>query len=377
MRKFSRIVTAWLVLVAGCSSDAPDLASSISLPEPDWHSAGDLRSRTTLDESSVCTTCVELDSVSVLGGELDGPRAIDVGTGYVAVDGRGRFWLGQIESILVVAPSGEVISRVGRRGEGPLEFTAPRPAFSDNAGNVFVYDPGNSRVSVIDPGFSLVRDFPAPNAIRDIARVSDSVFFTNGSSIGGTPFRVISNDTIVADFGTAPQTPEADMFAFGPVAAAADGTLYWSSQYEFEISVRDLDGSELTRFIQPGFNVPRVELGPFTEANPPPNRILDLRVDDDGFLWVLKWVRQDDWRSGMISSGRDGRLGFLNRDSGNAFDTEIDVIDPSRGAVVARLRTDLMLRGFAGETFAFANQSDELGIPSIRVVRLGLKTTDR
>lgn len=369
------IVAAW-----SCGDSPDDAAEPASIPLPlaNWTTAADLPELRNLDETSSCSACLDIAPVTVLGSELEGARSIDGGTSGVAIDREGRYWVGQLESLLVLSPSGEVVSRVGRRGQGPLEFQNPIVDFSTSDGGVVVHDSRNARISVINEAFELVRTHPIQGVIRDIVPLSDSVYFANAASSRGQPFQILVNGVVSREFGSPPDSPGAEMLSVGPVAAhPPDGTLYSSSQYEYDLVVRDTAGAILTRVAKADFNVPPVELGAFTEENPPPNTVLDLKVDDDGFVWVLKWVREDGWRDGVISSGTDGQLRFLDNDPGNVFDTEVDVVDPSRGTVVARARTEVLIRGFAGDDQAYANESDDIGVPSIRIVRLELTGVGR
>lgn len=59
---------------------------------------------------------------------------------------------------------GELQTTIGRKGQGPTEFSSPRYAISDDAGRIHILDPGNSRISVWRGLDSLEKTIP----LRDV-----------------------------------------------------------------------------------------------------------------------------------------------------------------------------------------------------------------
>jgi hypothetical protein len=76
--------------------------------------------------------------------------------------------------VVVFAPDGSVRRIVPHRsGEGPGEFRRPTSLAVDDAGHVFILDPGLLRVLEFDTIGTLVRSIPSPLAYRVVPRAGD------------------------------------------------------------------------------------------------------------------------------------------------------------------------------------------------------------
>jgi hypothetical protein len=79
----------------------------------------------------------------------------------------GGIWLNDVSNGFVVRLDavGEMDHTVGRRGGGPGEFQAARDVEFGTAGRLLVLDPGNARISYIDPDGTLRRQVSIPGEI--------------------------------------------------------------------------------------------------------------------------------------------------------------------------------------------------------------------
>ncbi len=107
-------------------------------------------------ESQARLVLEEVLSIGSMSGEHD---AFGNVTG-VALDNRGRIVVADDlgHHLKVFEPSGAYLATVGRRGEGPGEFSAPWTITVGPADSVFVYDFRRSLISVFSPEYDWVRD---------------------------------------------------------------------------------------------------------------------------------------------------------------------------------------------------------------------------
>lgn len=86
-------------------------------------------------------------------GRMEGEGADVFGNLFsFAVDGVGRFWAldGQAQELRVFSATGDHVRTIGRRGQGPGEFAQAVRVEPGPDGNMWVMDPDNNRLSVID-----------------------------------------------------------------------------------------------------------------------------------------------------------------------------------------------------------------------------------
>ena len=104
-----------------------------------------------------------LEEVLVIGslaGEHDAfGRVMDV-----AVDRNGRIFIADdvAHHIKVFTADGAYEATIGRRGQGPGEFSAPWHVAVDPSDSLFVWDSGHSRILVFTPGLEYARSFVTP-----------------------------------------------------------------------------------------------------------------------------------------------------------------------------------------------------------------------
>ena len=96
-------------------------------------------------------------------GTLDGagPDMFGAITDF-EIDRYGRFWLfeGQAQELRVFAADGQFVRTVGRQGEGPGEFNRVIGMDWGPDGNLWIADPSNNRLSVVDTTGAFVASHP-------------------------------------------------------------------------------------------------------------------------------------------------------------------------------------------------------------------------
>jgi len=98
--------------------------------------------------------------------DLSNPAAIDV-------DGDGNIWVAdqRLHHVLVISPDGEILRTVGRNGEGPGEFRAPR-GVGIRGDRAYVLDNFHG-VQSFDMEGNYVAAYPTPRVLSDFDFVGD------------------------------------------------------------------------------------------------------------------------------------------------------------------------------------------------------------
>lgn len=160
------------------------------------------------DADDLCTTCVQLDELAVLG-DLTGDGFIQWSR-VATRDSLGRYWIGQDESLKVYDPAGRFLREVGRSGEGPAEFGRVTLAHTGSDGRVHVLDPRNVRESVFDANFALVEERRLPGTPASNATALNGGYVVNAwirSPDGlGLPLHIIRGEEVVPSFGMSDAT---------------------------------------------------------------------------------------------------------------------------------------------------------------------------
>ncbi len=90
-------------------------------------------------------------------------------------------------------PSGRLVKRTGRKGQGPGEFTAPR-FLAASGSYLFVTDQSIPGIQVFDKALNYVSRIPFSRPISDLAAISNDTLAIIPMSMGG------SGDVIIIDF---------------------------------------------------------------------------------------------------------------------------------------------------------------------------------
>lgn len=340
-------------------------------------------SNVTGEAAPVCTTCVEMELLAVLG-TVDDEGFLSTETRDVVVDPEGRFWVGQRGEIKIYDAGGGYLRTVGRSGEGPLEFGWARPNHVDGLGQIHVVDDRNLRESVITPAGELVEERRLPAAplalvptINGSGRLVANMWYGIPEAMG-EPLHLIDGSTVVRSFGARPEDGPATPVTIERVlGSGVDGAIYSAHPYEYRIEAWTPDLEKSWTFEGPALNDPPHVRGPFAPDNPPPNRLWAVQDDEDtGLLIVLLWERRPGWQESMVEvTTPDGSIVY--QPSGpdvsyaDMYAGKVELIDPGSGSVVASFVTDPLFTAFAGRRLAV--EAREIGgAPQVGIWQLTL-----
>lgn len=307
-----------------------------------------------------------------------------------AVDGRGNYVLLQPnhgEVPIIFGPDGRFKTKVGRKGQGPGEFTAAAHVSIDDHDTLFVAD-WTGRMSVFAPeGRRYVRSFIIPPSARASAVLTDRSIVLNSSvddkATAGMAFHLYRPDGYrfaATGDSTTPYLPSTDIFFIHRLARSSAGG-FWSLRLmgEYRIERWDVRGGRLaylTRAPEWYVGLPARLRGVDTNAlDPPPSQALAIWEDPVGLLWTMILVG-DSNRSRAKRSTRESSEGklYAYNDVDAAWDTMVEVIDTRDGQLVASRRFDIVLDqglGRGGLVLHTVERAD--GLYEARVVRLSLE----
>jgi hypothetical protein len=300
-----------------------------------------------------CPACrISLEPVVTLG-EPDGPGMLEADVNSVALDSRGRFFVfAGGPYFWVFEPDGTPIRRVGRQGGGPGEFQRVTGIVMDSEDSVYVFDPGQGRLSVYSPALELVRTNSTTNALSGDGSFIDGVMVLNQGIRTperlGYPLHVVDRDgRVSSSFGT--QTPgpfpleQRTAVEWRETAPAGDGTVWSARVNEYGIERWDPAGrlvEALARDVPwfPAWQTPENDV----ETAPVP-LITGISVQGDT-LWVMIAVPGPRWREGVAAGER--RPTIIDRDIYR--NSVIEAIDLRTRDVIASTRFPELLSTFAG-----------------------------
>ncbi len=290
------------------------------------------------------------------------------------IDQHGRFWVGQRDRIVLFDELGRYVETVGQAGQGPLEFGAfPGPLYLDPNGLVHIFDPGNSRETIVDDHLALVEDRPIPWGITQVAPLKGDhtealVADMPAPERIGHPLHVLSDSGIVRSMGARTEPGILDRRKMRRTIATDGLDLIFSAdRYEYDIQVWNSSGQLLRTIDGDHLNEIEPRPGGYTDENPPPNRILGLSYVD-GRLLVLLRIRQQDWLQHMEERlWPNGSMSLAPTGFGlhGVYDTRVDVLDPESGTRLASVENQLAFLGFAGNDVLFVNDFTPVGAPRV------------
>ena len=288
--------------------------------------------------------------------------------------------------LLIVSSAGDLIRRIGRRGEGPgeydfLQFVRPMMRGSGEDG-LQVFDLGRRRRTALGSDFAVRWTAPVPlDQLWDVVVLADGYLLANGFSY--TPDRVglhlIDREGIIERYFDRPpggyDANESTRIYRRALRLANDGSVWSASTTKYRIEKWDpITGVKLATTVRPADWFPDHDgsMRSNDPDNPPSPRLIDVMEDSANRLWVMIRVASERWQDAFekVPEGSHPELGARRiRDDHVAYDTVLEVIDWKRGRVLARTVVDEAL-AFMGGGWASSYHEDDVGTPTRQLFKL-------
>ena len=350
-----------------CADDGGDKKVSF------WESISDSTAWLTItDAEDVCLDCIEVTPVVTLG-EDDGPGAI-MESQFVAVDGRGQYWVSQPDGPMVFSSAGEFIRQVGRRGQGPGEFLRPTLVHTDSGGRVHVFDIGNLRETVFNPDLTLALERSVTAAVHATAALPGLDDYVANLTVPspdlfGVPLHIVKDGALAVSFGATEFTGPHELAR--KVAVDTALRVYAGKPNQYEIEIWSKDGRRIIGLRRPdAWPVPTAEeLGPFAPDKPPIGQLFDIRPSGEDRLWVIYWLPKSDWREHLTEViTPDGRILYRPaRGIESLYESHIELIDLRQGRVLTRTATENVVGNFLSDQLMYGPHLTAAGAPRVVV----------
>lgn len=301
-----------------------------------------------IGDAPACPECrVVAKHVATLGGSATDSVLLRANS-KLAVDSRGRFYVGQTFTAGIIAmfsASGELVRTFGREGEGPGEFGVRMSHVTVGRGDtIHVFE--RNRHTRLEPGLGGlvdVRTLSVPvwevYALRDGRLVGHYPLYGAGETV--TPLHLFDRTgEVVRTFsrsdGPIDYYTELHM-AIRVLAESRSGKLWIGRPNAYRVELWDTSGTHelnLSRdadWFRP-WAVPRDPL-----EEPPRPTLFGLMEHESGELWTAIQVADGEWRP-HPESGREMTFEELAR--WDYDDTVIEVLDPEEARLVTRSRFD-------------------------------------
>ena len=340
-----------------------------------WTSPIGAQSRVIRDRDP-CADCLEVAHVAAL---RPGPTDGFISSSALAITGLrdGRYAVMEptdAARIKLYSPDGRFEDAVGKEGQGPGEFSQIAGLAATPNGRFLAYDPGNGRLTEMEPDWSYVGQLLVPVQIINFVVVRDGRLAINGlgsSPTGGLRLLHLFDDGELTSIDSG--VGRIDLRGgFGPAIrymAAAQGEGFWSiPQLEMQLTEHDANGAPLRTLSRVADWFPPQHEARFRKVgdrDPPTPRVAALSVDEQGLVWVFALVAAPDWEDRLAAGSGDTVDGFLQ------FNTRIEVIDPDMGQLVAAMTFDGAISGLVRnrDDLFFVLRNDERGERAVDLYR--------
>lgn len=334
------------------------------------------------DEVS-CPACTITVRPLVTLGDDDGPGAFNGRPMSVNADARGRYWVfTELEPPSVFSPSGKFVQTVGRKGSGPGEFRGPN--FGAVVGDsMVVFDWVESRATVVGPDLRAARTLRLQGRVQQVLvhkwpgdlTISGSASREPGGPVLHRATFADSMLRVVSSFGPAEDREFRVRPDIPPVVGPHPGSRFLTADWgRYRVTLWTATGSRVTQVERkPSWFAGEGSRGIGGPTRPPEPVISAVTSDSTGLVWVFVSVPAPTWRDGWPTQSGRGEFAVRNIDFSKIYRTTVEVIDLTRGRVVARKELDAYVLGALPGLRAATYTVDAAGIPRVGVVQLELR----
>jgi hypothetical protein len=338
------------------------------------------RAQVVIPDEVLCSDCgIETELLVRLGS--DDSTAEDLLPGVprtVVRDAEGRYWLVYtMHAPMVFDSTGAFLATVGRLGEGPGELQYPHSA-TPAGDSVVVFD-GAGRGVVFGSDLAPTRTLRLGTVVHRAAALEwpgrvliDGAIATPDRA--GLPLHLVDmseTDTrilrsMTLDRGELrPGAPPNPALSFAPPAM---GSVWGVDRLRYRLSRWDSQGVAHDILLREPDWFPGVSSGlPGGEDSPPTPLVQAITEDSSGRLWVFSRVASPSWRDAWRTVVQEhGPLPERGEVSSHIlppphalYETIVEVIDPTRRAVLTRDRSDHFVVTTVDEDVVAYSETDQ------------------
>jgi hypothetical protein len=358
-RRASRVIAVTIAVIATAAASAQAPAKKI-------------------DASRVCRSCVlRIEKVVTLADPVTAMGSSNNLAG-IDRDSRGRYWVADYRSrmhVLVFAPNGTLIKRIGREGKGPGEFTNVVSLLVGPGDTIHAFDRGSLRRAEISPTtLEIVAQYPIPEFSFGMMMAPTGNFIAAASAPDrtGHPFEEFNRaGERVRHFGGDGKTTPSYVrpWATRRMVPDRNGGFYSISRRNYIVDHFDQRG-RLTGSWERGAEwfpfSPPVQRQPPLSGKP---SIFAAWVNPGGLLFVGSLVRQKGWEKALGNQKDETGRPFQGvEDYDGYYDTIIEVVDMKTSQLIASVRDDRYFIWSAANGEIYRRGDDEESIEIFRVI---------
>jgi hypothetical protein len=328
-----------------------------------------------IDDTHLCRTCVlRIEKVVTLA---DPVTAMGSSSNLTVIDrdSRGRYWVADYRSrtnVLVFAPDGKLVKRIGREGSGPGEFRNVITLLVGPGDTVHVFDQGNGRRTEIDARtLEVIGAYKSDYYFSIVMRPNGNFVAGYSQAHRGRLFHEIDrNGNLVKAFGGDGQVSPIYTQAWlgRTVFPDRQGGFYAISRRNYAFEHWEADLRLTARWDRNASWFPVSEPRQSRPALHGEPDIFAAWVSADGLLFVGSHVRQDGWEKALGDKKDEmGRAYKGVDDNDRYYDSIIEVIDLKSPQVLATLRDDRYFAWKAANGEIYRKGDDEESIEIYRV----------
>jgi hypothetical protein len=365
-----------VVALAGGCAPAPDL--DVHANSSFWPAPADSSIWLPIRDAAggACQSCLTFVPVVTIAGD-----ELPVGTRWVSADSLGRLWLGDVTGPSVFTSEGTFVGKVGRSGQGPLEFAAAGPIFTTNDGHVHVVDPNNGRWTTLSETFEVLREQTfSGGRIQEALPLGGSERLVLNATIGtperlGLPLHILSGDGLTVSFGNLEEgVIPLGLGLWRRISVDEQQNIFSAAHFSYQIDVWTPEGRRILglrksdAWREPPGGMPLA----LSRDHPPGGLMIATRHRGASLLEVISWVPKDTWAEELIEVVLpDGMIDLtVAGPYSDLFDPVVELIDLASGRVVARAEAPSALEGFLYDDMVFGHSESSDGFPSLTLYRL-------